>query len=267
MKIRFNYLLFVLCLLLLPALQAQHAYAFSQGGCEGDCRKCHALSNKEANGILKKMNIPGAKIIDVQQSPVKSLWEISIDDKGKRGIFYVDFSKQYVIPGPIVEVGTGSNKTMERLQKMQPERKVDASKIPLSGALVMGNKNAVKKVIVFTDPDCPFCAKLHQEIRKVLGMRKDIAFFIKLFPLAGHKDAYWKAKSISCSKSLKMLDDNFGGKAIARKECAGKEIDDNIRLAGSLGITGTPTLILPGGRVHSGTLPADKLIGLIDGRR
>lgn len=32
-----------------------------------------------------------------------------------------------------------------------------------------------------------------------------------------------------------------------------------------IGITGTPTIILPDGRVHSGMIPADKLINLISG--
>jgi thiol:disulfide interchange protein DsbC len=103
-------------------------------------------------------------------------------------------------------------------------------------------------------------------MKKVVEERRDIVFLIKLFPLAVHKDAYWKANSIECKKSLKMMEDNFEGKSIQKFACATKEIDDNLKIAQSLGITGTPTLILPDGRVHAGTLPADKLIELIDGK-
>jgi len=40
-----------------------------------------------------------------------------------------------------------------------------------------------------------------------------------------------------------------------------------IKLAESLGITGTPTLVFSDGRVHSGTLPANQIIALIPGGR
>lgn len=132
---------------------ARDAEAFSAGGCDGDCKKCHSLSREEVDGILKKINVPDAKILDVRLSPVKSLWEITIDDKGKRGLFYVDFSKKYIVDGRIIEVGTGSNKTQESYEKLQPRKKVDVSKIPLKDALTMGNAKAPKRVVVFTDPD------------------------------------------------------------------------------------------------------------------
>jgi thiol:disulfide interchange protein DsbC len=134
-------------------VNSKNAYAFSANGCEGDCRKCHTLSSQDVAGMLKKMNLSHAKVLDTKLSPVKSLWEISVDDNGKKGVFYTDFSKKFIIPGPIIEVGTGSNKTAESLEKIQPKKKVDVSKIPLSEALVVGNRNAPKKVIVFTDPD------------------------------------------------------------------------------------------------------------------
>ena len=97
--------------------------------------------------------------------------------------------------------------------------------------------------------------------------RKDIVFYIKMYPLENHKDAYWKSKSIVCEKSLKLLEDNFEEKAIPKIECDTKEIDENIKLAALLGINSTPTLILPGGRVYEGAMPAKKLIELIDRRQ
>ena len=38
--------------------------------------------------------------------------------------------------------------------------KVDVSQIPVKDALVVGRKDAKTKVIVFTDPECPYCQKL-----------------------------------------------------------------------------------------------------------
>ena len=102
-------------------------------------------------------------------------------------------------------------------------------------------------------------------MEKVLKERKDIAFYILLFPLAMHKDAYWKSKSIVCNRSLKMLEDAFAKKEIPQPECDTKEIDANMKVAQALGITGTPALVLPDGRVHTGMMPAKQLIDFING--
>jgi len=104
-------------------------------------------------------------------------------------------------------------------------------------------------------------------MEKVVQERKDVAFYIILFPLAMHKDAYWKSKSIVCNKSLKMLEEAFAKKTIPQPECDTKEIDSNIKLAEALGITGTPTLVLPDGRIHSGTMPANQLLDFIRGNQ
>ena len=102
-------------------------------------------------------------------------------------------------------------------------------------------------------------------MEKVLKERKDIAFYILLFPLAMHKDAYWKSKSIVCNRSLKMLEDAFAKKEIPQPECDTKEIDANMKVAQALGITGTPALVLPDGRFRTGTMPAKQLIEFISG--
>jgi len=239
--------------------------AFSPTGCEGDCTKCHTINNQEVKTILQSLKIAQAEVVNIQMSPIKGLWEVSINDRGKRGVIYVDFSKNFVLPGPIIEVKTGANKTVEQLGRIQEKKKVDFTKIPLPSPLVMGNPRAAQRVVVFTDPDCPFCGKLHAELEKVVQERQDIAFHIVLYPLAMHKDAYWKSKSIVCNRSLKMLEDAFAQKPIARAECDTKDIDNNIRLAESLGITSTPSLVAPDGRVHSGTLPAKQIIEFIQG--
>ncbi len=234
--------------------------AFSPSGCEGDCLKCHSLSNQEVKSMLKEMKIPYTEILQIQLSPVKGLWEVSIDNQGRRGLFYVDFSKKYFLPGPVIEIKSKLNKTLEQMSRL---RKVDFSKIPLKTPLVLGNPTAIQKVAVFTDPDCPYCSNLHRELDKIVKARKDIVFFIILFPLRFHKDAYWKSKSILCQKSIRMLEEAFARKQIPKIECENKEVDDNIKLAESLGITSTPTLVFMDGRVVTGMLPAQQIIALL----
>jgi thiol:disulfide interchange protein DsbC len=253
---------FALLILVAPQRPIQ---AFSPTGCEGDCAKCHTINNQEVKVILQGLKIAQAEVLGIQMSPIKGLWEVTINDRGKRGVLYVDFSKQFVLPGPIIEVKTGANKTQEMLGKIQEKKKVDFSKIPLPSPLVLGNPRAAQRVAVFTDPDCPFCGKLHVELEKIVQERSDIAFHILLFPLAMHKDAYWKSKSIVCNRSLKMLEEAFAQRPIPRSECDTKEIDNNIRLAETLGISSTPTLVAPDGRVHVGFLSAKQVLDFIQG--
>lgn len=101
-------------------------------------------------------------------------------------------------------------------------------------------------------------------MKKVLGKRKDIVFYIKLYPLPMHKGAYDKAKAIICEKSLSMLEDAFEKKELPKPKCETTAVDENIKLAGKLGITGTPAIILPDGGIVPGYKDADSLIQMID---
>jgi thiol:disulfide interchange protein DsbC len=211
---------------------------------------------------LVKEGIPDVKILEVTPAPAKGLWEIAIESRGQKGIAYVDFSKKYIVSGSIFDITTKTNLTGERLYNLS---KIDLSQIPLDNALLMGDKNASKKVIIFTDPECPYCGRLHQEIKKVLEKRKDIAFYIKMFPLTKlHPKAYEKSTAIVCEKSLKLLEDSYAGKSPPEAKCKTSEVDENIKLGERLGIRGTPAIVLPDGGIIPGYKDADSLISLID---
>jgi thiol:disulfide interchange protein DsbC len=106
------------------------------------------LTNEDAQNVLKEA-IPDVKIIDVRPAQIKGLWEIAIETKGQKRILYLDFSKNYAIIGSILDLKTKANLTQERYIEIN---KVDVSKIPLDDALVMGDKDAKYRVIVFDDP-------------------------------------------------------------------------------------------------------------------
>ena len=101
-------------------------------------------------------------------------------------------------------------------------------------------------------------------MKKVVEKRKDIVFFIKLYPLPMHKNSYEKAKAIVCEKSLSLLDDAFAHKPLPTPKCDTKVLDENIKLAEKLGIRGTPAIILPNGIIIPGFREADVLIEQID---
>jgi thiol:disulfide interchange protein DsbC len=100
-------------------------------------------------------------------------------------------------------------------------------------------------------------------MKNVVEKRKDIAFFIIMFPLKMHPGAYEKAKAIVCEKSLTLLEDAFEKKELPKPKCETSVIDDNIKLGEKLGITGTPALIMPDGKVIPGYRKADAIIELV----
>jgi len=274
---------------------------------EGDAQKernaqneknaCLAISDGELKGIFTKLNVPGAKILNIAESPVRGLCEIVIDNMGRMGIFYLDSDKKYLIFGSLVELAGMSDKTRESIRKIQDKKRIDITKIPVDEALILGESGASRKVIVFTDPNCPFCNQLHGTMKKIVAKRKDVAFYIKFLPLNEdsqwkaqsivwkkivakrkdvafyikflplNEDSQWKAQSIVCNKSLKMLEDNFAKKEIPRPGCTTEEINNSMKLAASFGISGTPALILPDGRIREGAMPEADLIDLIDGKQ
>ena len=134
----------VVAVLLLPV---SYSFGFSTKG--EDCSKCHTLTKDDAAALLKDL-IPNVKVLEVRVSPVRGMWEVDIESGGKKGPTYVDFSKKYLVAGSIIEIKGKKNLTQERLTEIN---KVDVSQIPLGDALVMGDKDAKHKVVVFDDPE------------------------------------------------------------------------------------------------------------------
>ncbi|MEE9591584.1 MAG: DsbC family protein [Thermodesulfobacteriota bacterium] len=218
---------------------------------EQDCAACHSLSKDEASKILR------AEVTEIREAPIKGLWAVKGLKNEKRFVVYIDYGKRYVVL-------VNRFISVDDIAQHQRLRKLDISMIPTDDAIVMGNPDAKTRIIVFDDPDCPYCRKLHVEIKKIIERRSDIAFLIKLFPLDIHPQAYDKSRAILCEKSAKLLDDALTGKTLPKPTCEAPEINENIKLAKSLGILGTPAIILPDGRLLSGYVEADVLLDFLD---
>lgn len=102
----------------------------------------------------------------------------------------------------------------------------------------------------------------------MVAENKDIVFYLKLFPLVSiHPEAYEKSKAIVCEpsnqKGLEMLVAAYQKQPLPKPTCETDIVDRTLNLGQSMGITGTPAIILQNGRKLSGALPADKLVEAI----
>ena len=242
----------VISILLVSAVQV---LAFTADGCgTGTCASCHSLDQKEAARILGPLV---DKVNKVEFAEVPGMWLVEIEKGPAKLPVYIDFSKKYVLTGSVIRLADKGDVTQERFARMN---KVDTRRIPLDDALLLGRKTARTRVIVFTDPECPFCKQLHEELKEVVRRDPEIAFLIKLFPLKMHPNAYATAKSIVCARSLELLEQSFAGKPVPPAACTTRVVDQTLALGAELGIQSTPTLVLPNGLVMPGYKPADELV-------
>jgi thiol:disulfide interchange protein DsbC len=201
-------------------------------------------------------------VIHVEMSPVQGLWVVDIAKAGRKFPVYIDFSKNYLLGAQIIRLDTKEDITGARTMKLN-EVKVDPSRIPLKEALVVGKRSAKRKVIVFSDPDCHFCGKLHGELKAVVEKAPDVAFYILLYSRSNTPAVAAKARSVICAKSLAILEDAYAGKPLPPPGCATAAPEENLKLAEKLNIRGTPTVILPDGRVLPGYRDANALLKLL----
>lgn len=250
-------LIFIVCLFV-----AHNGFAMSSDGCgAGSCADCHSITKDEAKQLLGDMV---DRVNRVEFAEIPGLWVAEVEKDQNKLPVYIDFSKQYLVSGNVIRLNDRENITRQQSAKMN---RVDVSTIPLDDALLLGKPSAKTKVIVFTDPECPYCKKLHKELKEVVKRDPEIAFLIKLFPLKMHPNAYEVSKSIVCNKSMELLEISFAGKPVPPASCNTRVIDQTLALVGDLGIRSTPTLVLPDGLVVPGFKKAEALLLLIGGNR
>ena len=133
-------LLVMLVIPLLLLLSSTYSY------CE---KESLSLSVDEALTLLKNLD-PNIKVTAVKPSPIEGLWEVDIETGGKKIPVYIDLSKKYLISGSIIDIKGKKDLTQERLSEIN---KVDVSQIPLDDAVVIGDRQARYRVIVFDDPE------------------------------------------------------------------------------------------------------------------
>ena len=242
----------------LAAIPAPPAHAFQKEGepAKG-CTECHTLTREEAAAALGPMV---DNVVGVVPGPFPGVWEVDIAKGGKTYPLYLDYSRKYLFNGQFIRLSDMENLTGLRYQDLN---RVDVSSIPLKDAIVMGNKKAKKGIIVLSDPTCPYCVKLHAEIKKAVAKDPEAAFHVMPYPRnKNDKATYNNCLAAVCAKSEKLLDDAYAGKKLPAPACRSTAVDDTMKLADRLGIQGTPSMVLPDGRIVSGYKEADALLGL-----
>lgn len=196
------------------------------------------------------------KITNVTPTPVKGLYEISTSD---RQIAYTDAEGRYVIVGELVDLHQNINLTAQSAQELN---KLDFGILPLDKAITEVRGNGKLKVAVFTDIDCPFCRRLEREFSKT----DNLTIYNFMMPLSFHPDAPRKSIQILCQNDPVRAWTQYmrEGKTPPQVSECPNPLQETMALGERLGFNGTPTMVFPNGKIHSGYLPADELIKMIE---
>lgn len=192
---------------------------------------------------------PKFKVESVTKTGYAGLYEVFMGGQ----IIYTDEKMTFLIAeGHLVDPKTKKDITGDRLEELT---KVDFSSLPLEQAIKVVKGNGSRKLVVFSDVDCPYCKRLEQN---ELVNITDVTIYTFLYPLQQlHPDAVAKSKSIWCaSNRTKAWGDwilnNQLPKSAANCEVPLEKVGE---LAKKLGIVSTPTLIFSDGRRMAGAQP------------
>jgi thiol:disulfide interchange protein DsbC len=212
-----------------------------------------ATASPEAAAIRKALEqkFPGAQITHVAKSGYLGLYEVMLDDN----LIYTDANAAYIFVGSLYDAATKQNLTEARSRKLN---RVAVDKLPYELAFKRVKGDGSRKLVIFSDADCPFCHRLESEIKGL----DNVTIYTFLFPIDQlHPNAAQKSRQIWCSADKAKAWDVFfaSGKLPDNKGDCGDPVAKTQALGNSLHINATPTLIFADGTMIPGALPLAQL--------
>lgn len=210
-------------------------------------------TDKVKNKLENQLGLTVETISDAQ---VPGLLQVSSD----RGLFYVTEDARYFMQARIFDMNNDmANVTENALSDM---RLKGADKFADS-AIQFKAKNEEHVITVFTDITCGYCRKMHKEIDQLNALGITVNYLA--FPRAGlQSPVYDEMVSIWCaSDPQQALTAAKQDKSIESKTCENK-VAEQFKFGQSVGVSGTPNIILSDGTLIPGYQPAGVLAQALD---
>ena len=199
--------------------------------------------------------VPGLDITDIKPAGQSGLYEV---DSNNSDMIYATADGQHFVVGQLYAVGArGLVNLTERTRAQQRAALLKA--VPASEMITFAPKGKPKAVIdVFTDLDCPYCRRLHQEVPQLNAMGIQVNYLA--YPRTGPgTPSFYKYISVWCSKDRKAaFTAAKEGQPMPRKSCD-NPVQKQYDLGNRIGVDATPTIVLQDGEVVKGYLPAKAL--------
>lgn len=190
---------------------------------------------------------------NISTSPIPGLYQVAMPPR----FYYVSADGQYLVDGDLIDQRTNQNVSQESRNKSVAAA---INAIDEDSMIIFGDKSLKHTVTVFTDIDCGYCRKLHNEIKKYNEAGIRIRYLA--FPRAGiDSPSFKKIEDVWCSKDkAKAMTQAKNGQTVKSVKCK-SPVRQHLALVKMMGLNGTPALVLENGQVVPGYIPAARLIG------
>jgi thiol:disulfide interchange protein DsbC len=208
-----------------------------------------------------KARFPSIRVDGIQAAPMPGLFEVRFQTRDGPQLLYTDAQGNFlIVEGNLIDAKSGRNLTEERLQKLTA---IAFSALPLDLAVKVQRGNGKRVLAMFSDPYCPYCRRLEQELLQI----DDITIYVFMFPVirpekADHSRAVWCAPDRA--KAWLELAASDTPKVPAGGAACDNPVDKVLELGRSLRINGTPTLFFANGERASGGMEVGKLRAKMD---
>lgn len=201
---------------------------------------------------------PQAQSIAISETPIEGLLMVQISGD----IVYATDDGRYLIQGRVMDLDTREDLTETAKAAL---RKDLLANMDSSGSITFAPAEPRYELTVFTDIDCGYCRKLHNEIGAYNA--KGITVRYLGFPRSGpDTPSYNKAVSVWCADDRnKAMTSAKSGAILPARDCA-NPIRDHLNAGVEMGVTGTPAIVMESGVLLPGYLPARKLADELDGK-
>ncbi|MEP7062351.1 MAG: DsbC family protein [Betaproteobacteria bacterium] len=200
---------------------------------------------------LVEQRVPGMEVRSITSTGIAGLYEVLADDR----IVYVDPQVNYLIMGSIYDLASKQNLTDDRYRKLN---RIAFDSLPFDQSFKRVRGDGSRRVAMFSDADCPFCARIEKE----LGGMTNVTIYTFPFPIDSlHPSSALKSRQIWCAADRgKAWDEWFNSQKLPdnKGDCA-NPVAANQALGEKLHISATPTLVFADGSVVPGALPLAQL--------
>lgn len=213
-----------------------------------------AADEKEIERVraeLVKM-VPPAAAADIIETPVKGVYRLDLQG----GFYYAYVDGDHILFGDLIntrsKVNLGDAAKGERMAKLIDE-------VPMDKMIVYGPEDAKRHITVFTDIDCGYCRKLHNEMPELTAAGIQVRYLA--YPRAGvGSKSHKKYVSVWCNSDQQTaMTDAKAGRDVPVASCE-NPVEESFELGRKVGVEGTPTIIFDDGTLTPGYLPAATLI-------
>ena len=214
-----------------------------------------AAASEAAVKQTMQKKYPNIQVQSVARTPLPGIFEVFSGGD----IFYVDENVNFMfVEGKLIDVARRADVTEERLRSLTA---VKFDQLPLDLAFRMVRGNGKRRMAYFTDPNCPYCKRLDQELAKVIN----VTVYVFLYPILS-QDSRDKATAVWCSKDRVKAYNDMMLNGIPPQGAGGCDtpIDKILAFGRQQGIRATPTLFFADGQRRMGAMSAEQLNSLLD---